>query len=81
MGTGPNLEATADMARHSGLKVIASGGIAHLDHVGSLLSLEATGIEGMVVGKALYTGSLRLPDLLRRVGSPSQDPKGGAHPC
>jgi phosphoribosylformimino-5-aminoimidazole carboxamide ribotide isomerase len=81
MGTGPNLEATAEMARHSGMKVIASGGIAHLDHIRSLLSLEASGIEGMVVGKALYTGNLRLPEILALADSPSQAAQGGSQPC
>jgi phosphoribosylformimino-5-aminoimidazole carboxamide ribotide isomerase len=81
MGTGPNLDATADMARRSGMKVIASGGVAQLEHVRSLIALEASGIEGMVVGKALYTGSLRLPEMLALADSPSQAAQGGSQPC
>ncbi|HEU5320548.1 MAG TPA: 1-(5-phosphoribosyl)-5-[(5-phosphoribosylamino)methylideneamino] imidazole-4-carboxamide isomerase, partial [Methylomirabilota bacterium] len=56
---GPNVEATAALARTAGLPVLASGGVGGLEH---LLALAAVpGVAGTVVGRALYTGAVRLP--------------------
>jgi phosphoribosylformimino-5-aminoimidazole carboxamide ribotide isomerase len=45
----------------AGLPVIASGGVAHVDH---LRRLRALGAEGAIVGKALYDGAVRLDEAL-----------------
>jgi phosphoribosylformimino-5-aminoimidazole carboxamide ribotide isomerase len=59
--TGPNIAATAALARESGLAVIASGGVSQRADLAAL-ALEP-GIEGVIVGRALYTGDLVLgPD-------------------
>jgi phosphoribosylformimino-5-aminoimidazole carboxamide ribotide isomerase len=56
--TGPNVAATAALARASGLAVIASGGVTRRT---DLAALAATpGIAGAIVGRALYTGDLQL---------------------
>ena len=55
-----NLTATADLARQSGLKVIASGGVRDLDDIRQLKAVENLGIEGAIVGQAIYTGALDL---------------------
>ena len=60
MLTGVNLTATADLARQSGLKVIASGGVRDLDDIRQLKAAESQGIEGVIVGQAIYTGALDL---------------------
>ena len=60
MLTGVNLAATADLARQSGLKVIASGGVRDLDDIRQLKAAESQGIEGVIVGQAIYTGALDL---------------------
>ena len=63
--SGVAVEATAALARETGLAVIASGGVAGLD---DLRALRAAGdIAGVVIGKALYTGALRLEDALAEV--------------
>jgi phosphoribosylformimino-5-aminoimidazole carboxamide ribotide isomerase len=63
MLTGVNVEATAHLARETGLAVIASGGVASLE---DLRRLEARGnIEGVIIGQALYTGTLSLRDAIR----------------
>lgn len=55
---GPNIDATADLARAVSIPVIASGGVASL---GDLLSLKATGvIAGAISGRALYDGAIDL---------------------
>jgi phosphoribosylformimino-5-aminoimidazole carboxamide ribotide isomerase len=63
MLTGVNVEATAALARFTGLQVIASGGVASLADVAGL---KANGhIEGVIIGQALYTGAVSLPEAIR----------------
>lgn len=64
MLSGPNITATAALARETGLRVIASGGISRLEDVQALAALEAEGIEGAIIGQALYTGAIDLPAAL-----------------
>jgi phosphoribosylformimino-5-aminoimidazole carboxamide ribotide isomerase len=65
MLTGPNLESTKDLAERTGLQIIASGGISCLEDILQLKKLEPIGIEGVIVGKALYTDALKLEDALK----------------
>jgi phosphoribosylformimino-5-aminoimidazole carboxamide ribotide isomerase len=65
MLSGANVQATVALARASGLPVIASGGVASLDDVARLAAHRAEGIEGVIVGQALYTGALSLPQAIR----------------
>lgn len=53
---GVNLEATLAMARAVRLPVIASGGVASLDDLAALAGLAGEGIEGVIIGRALYDG-------------------------
>lgn len=57
---GLNVDATAELARVSGVKVIASGGVAGLDDIHRVKAHEGDGIEGVIIGKALYTGRVDL---------------------
>jgi len=66
MQTGVNVEATGALAEASGIPVIASGGVAGLDDIDRLLTVEHLGVMGMIVGKALYAGSLSLPEAIAR---------------
>jgi phosphoribosylformimino-5-aminoimidazole carboxamide ribotide isomerase len=59
--TEPNFAALAELIRPDGPAIIASGGIAVADH---LLRLAALGAEAAIVGKALYTGAIDLPEAL-----------------
>lgn len=68
MLSGPNLPALESMARVSGLKVIASGGISSLEHVRAVAALEKSGVEGMIIGKAIYDGALSLEEALAEAG-------------
>lgn len=65
---GPNVEACGELARHSGLKVIASGGIATVEHIRALKELEVYGVEAAIVGKALYDGTITLADAVAAAG-------------
>jgi phosphoribosylformimino-5-aminoimidazole carboxamide ribotide isomerase len=64
MLTGVNVAATVDLARASGLRVIASGGVASLEDIRSLAAHVLDGIEGVITGQALYTGALDLREAL-----------------
>ena len=64
--TGVNVTATEALAKACGAKVIASGGVSGLDDIRALK--RAKGIEGVVIGKALYAGALSLPEALRIAG-------------
>jgi len=55
---GPNLSSTEAVARASGIPVFASGGVGSLDDIRLLAGLP--GVEGVVVGRALYTGAVSL---------------------
>ena len=64
MLVGPNLEATRRLAVNTHLKVIASGGVASLKDLRVLRGLEPVGIEGAIVGKALYEGRFTLKEAI-----------------
>jgi phosphoribosylformimino-5-aminoimidazole carboxamide ribotide isomerase len=64
MLSGVNVEATAHLARSSGLSVIASGGVASLDDIRALTAREADGIRGVIIGMALYRGAIQLAEAL-----------------
>lgn len=67
--SGVNVEATARLARESGAKVVASGGVKSLEDIRALLPYEKDGIEGVIVGKSIYTGSLDLQEAVALVES------------
>ncbi|MDJ0884704.1 MAG: 1-(5-phosphoribosyl)-5-[(5-phosphoribosylamino)methylideneamino]imidazole-4-carboxamide isomerase [Desulfobacterales bacterium] len=60
MQTGPNIEATGQLARSVTIPVVASGGVSTLDDIRNLKPLEADGVTGVITGKALYSGTLDL---------------------
>ena len=64
---GPNLEALRAMANATAIPVIASGGIGCLEHLLSLLSLVPLGVEGVIVGRALYDGRVDLAEAMAAV--------------
>ena len=64
MLTGPAAEMTAAVAQWTGLSVMASGGVRHLEDVRELLLYAPRGVSGVVVGRALYEGTLDLGQAL-----------------
>jgi phosphoribosylanthranilate isomerase len=61
---GPNLELLRTVCARTDAPVIASGGVSCAADVAALAALAPTGVEGAIIGKALYTGALTLPDAL-----------------
>ena len=62
---GVNVGSTADLARRTGLRVIASGGVAGLADLRALKARAGDGIEGVVIGRALYEGTIDLSEALK----------------
>lgn len=72
MLSGLNLEATVALARAGNaadsphrFKVIASGGVAGIEDVRRVKAVEHEGVEGLIIGKALYTGAIDLAEAMR----------------
>ena len=65
----PNYAATAALLHNDGPKIIASGGVSHVDQ---LVTLARLGIHGAIVGKALYTGAIELANALELLAKESQ---------
>ena len=57
---GVNIEATAKLARESGVNIVASGGVKSTADIEALKPYEKDGIEGVIVGKSIYMGTLDL---------------------
>jgi phosphoribosylanthranilate isomerase len=64
---GPNLELLADVCARTDRPVIASGGVARLEDLHRLAELVEDGVEGAIVGKALYAGAFTLAEALAAV--------------
>ena len=64
MLTGVNLEQTCAIARESGLRVTASGGISSLTDLKKLRSIRQCGVDSVILGKALYEGRFTLQEAL-----------------
>ena len=68
MMQGVNVEATARLAQAVRIPVIASGGVGSLEDIRRLLAHEEDGIDGVIVGRALYEESFTLPDAIALAG-------------
>lgn len=67
MLSGPNVHAAVEMARATGKRVIASGGVSSLEDLRTLAAYTADGVVGAIVGKALYTKQFTLAEALKVV--------------
>ena len=62
---GPNIELLKSVCAATKKPVIASGGISSLVDIGALAALTSIGVEGAIVGKALYAGAFTLQEALK----------------
>lgn len=62
---GPNIEETVKLAESITTPVIASGGMASLDDVRRYKEVESSGINGVIIGRALYDGAIKPEDALK----------------
>jgi len=65
---GPNLDLLREITSRTPKPVIASGGVASLDDIAALRELVPLGVEGAIVGKALYAGQFTLAEALDVAG-------------
>jgi len=65
--TGPNLDLLETVAECTDAPVIASGGVSSLDDLRAIATLVDSGVEGAIVGKALYAERFTLPQALQAV--------------
>ena len=65
--TGPNMDLLRRVCARTSRPVIASGGVASLADLAQLVALAPLGVEGVIVGKALYAGAFTLPQALAAV--------------
>ena len=65
--TGPNVELLQQVCAATDRPVVASGGVSSLDDLRALARLVPAGVEGAIVGKALYAGAFTLPEALAAV--------------
>lgn len=63
--TGPNIELLKSVCAATSAPVVASGGISNLSDIADLVALTSIGVEGAIVGKALYTGAFTLQEALK----------------
>lgn len=59
---GPNIEATRALAEAVAIPVIASGGVSSLADIEHLMAIESSGVSGVITGKAIYTGAIKLSE-------------------
>ena len=64
MLSGPNLKAMEQMKNHVGIEVIASGGVSCME---DLIHLKEIGVDGAIVGKAIYTGNVDLKQAILQI--------------
>jgi phosphoribosylformimino-5-aminoimidazole carboxamide ribotide isomerase len=73
MQSGPNIEATRRLAEAVSIPVVASGGVSSIKDVAALLPLQESGVIGVIIGKALYSGALDLKTALDLTLHPNSD--------
>jgi phosphoribosylformimino-5-aminoimidazole carboxamide ribotide isomerase len=73
MMTGVNIEATVALARAVSVPVLASGGVASLADIEALCAVEEDGVAGVILGRALYEGTLDFIAALARVAELAAD--------
>ena len=65
--TGPNIDLLREVCAHTHAPVVASGGISTLGDIRALLPLVPNGVEGVIVGKAIYAGQFSVHEALKAV--------------
>jgi 1-(5-phosphoribosyl)-5-[(5-phosphoribosylamino)methylideneamino] imidazole-4-carboxamide isomerase/N-(5'phosphoribosyl)anthranilate isomerase len=74
MLNGPNLDLLRHVCARTGRPVIASGGVSSVDDLRAIESLRPSGVEGVIVGKALYARAFTLQDALNALAPPRGAP-------
>lgn len=70
---GPNLDATRSLAESVTIPVIASGGVSSLNDIERLMTIEQSGVTGVITGKAIYTGAIKLAEAIALTQKSNQE--------
>jgi len=65
---GPNIVGLRDISSKAGIGIIASGGVSKIDDVKDLMELKDFGVNGIIIGKALYTEDIKLEEAIKIAG-------------
>jgi len=68
MMEGPNITGLREISSKASMSVIASGGVSSLEDVKNLMELKDFGVNGMIIGKALYTENIKLEEAIKIAG-------------
>ena len=67
MKTSPNFDETENVANNSNCPVIISGGVSSIDDIKKAKQINNKNIEGIIVGKAIYDGDIKLDELAKEI--------------
>ncbi|MBN1781710.1 1-(5-phosphoribosyl)-5-[(5-phosphoribosylamino)methylideneamino]imidazole-4-carboxamide isomerase [bacterium] len=67
MLSGPNIDTMIDIAGNTGLAVIVSGGVGSMEHIQRVADAADSGIEGVIVGKAIYENKIDIARAIEQV--------------
>ena len=67
MKTSPNYEATIKIAEISNCPIVISGGVSSINDIQKAKALNNKRIEGIIVGKAIYDGDIKLDELVKEL--------------
>jgi len=67
--SGPNIDSIKSFAKSISIPVIASGGVSDINDIKNIMKLKKHGVDGVIIGKALYSGSVNLREAIKLVGS------------
>ena len=67
--SGPNIDSIKFFAKSISIPVIASGGVSDINDIKNIMKLKKHGVDGVIIGKALYSGSVNLREAIKLVGS------------
>ena len=68
MMQGPNIDLLRAVCERTDAPVVASGGVSSIDDIRALRELTSIGLEGAIIGKALYAGAFTLEEALKAAG-------------
>src|SRR3989338_219840 len=67
--SGPNIDSIKFFAKSISIPVITSGGVSDINDIKNIMKLKKHGVDGVIIGKALYSGSVNLRGAIKLVGS------------
>jgi len=64
---GPNIKDTVELSSKAKIPLVISGGVSSLDDIKKIKSLSSSNIEGVIIGKAIYDGDIKINDLAKLI--------------